>query len=84
MEGLIAGIIAGIGILFLIFIVFFICSIVLKWNTAYKIYFGCAVFLYSHLLLFGVVTFAENIPLPSILTKYSFGTLNLLAKLLPI
>jgi hypothetical protein len=84
MDGLIASIVAGIGILFLIFIVFFVCSIILKWNMAFKIYFGSAVFLYSHLLLFCLVTFAENVPLPPILTNYSFGILNLLAKLLPI
>jgi hypothetical protein len=84
MDGLVVLIVAGIGFLFLTFIVLFVCSIVLKWNTTFKIYFGCAVFLFSHLLLFCLVTFAENIPLPSVLTKYSFGILNLLAKLLPI
>jgi hypothetical protein len=84
MDGLVVIIAAGIGLLFLTFIVLFVCSIVMKWNTAFKIYFGCAVFLFSHLLLFYLVTFAENIPLPSILTKYSFGILNLMAKLLPI
>jgi hypothetical protein len=84
MDGLVVLIVAGIGFLFLTFIVLFVCSIVLKWKTTFKIYFGCAVFLFSHLLLFCLVTFAENIPLPSILTKYSFSILNLLAKLLPI
>lgn len=84
MDGLVATIAVGIGLLLLTFTVFFVCSIVLKWNTAFKIYFGCAVFLFSHLLLFYLVTFAENIPLPSILTKYSFGIMNFLSKLIPI
>jgi hypothetical protein len=84
MSGLVEIIAAVIGLLLLTSVVLFVYSIIGKWSTAFKIYFGLTVFLFSHLLLFYLITFGNNIPLPAILTKYSIGMLNLLTKLLPI
>ena len=84
MSGLVEIIAAVIGFLLLTSVVLFIFSIAGKWNMAFKIYFGFAVFLVSHLLLFYLVAFGEKIPLPSILTNYSSGMMNLLAKLIPV
>lgn len=84
MSGLVEIIAAVIGLLLLTSVVFFIFSIVGKWRMSFRIYFGFAVILVSHLLLFYLVAFGEKIPLPSILVKYSSGMMNLLAKLLPV
>jgi hypothetical protein len=84
MSGLVEIIAAVIGLLLLTSVVLFIFSIAGKWKMSFRIYFGCAVFLVSHLLLFYLVAFVEKIPLPSILTKYSSWMMNLLAKLLPV
>ena len=75
---------AAIGLLLLTLIVLFVCSFVRKWNTLFKIYFGFAILLSSHLLLFYLVVFDENIPCPAILTKYSIGALDLLANIIHV
>jgi hypothetical protein len=84
MNGLVEIIAAVIGLLLLTSVVLFIFSIVEKWRMSFRIYFGFAVILVSHLLLFYLVAFGEKIPLPSILVKYSSGMMNWLAKLLPV
>ena len=84
MSGLVEIIAAVIGLLLLTSVVLFVYSFIGKWNMALKVYFGLAVFLFTHLLLFYLITFGDSIPLPAILTKYSVGMLNLLTKLLPI
>jgi len=84
MSGIVEIIAAVIGLLLLTSVVFFIFSIAGKWRMSFRIYFGLAVILVSHLLLFYLVAFGEKFPLPSILAKYSSGMMNLLAKLLSV
>jgi hypothetical protein len=84
MSGFVEIIAAVIGLWLLTSVVFFIFSMAGKWKMPFRIYFGFATFLASHLLLFYLVAFGEKIPLPSVLIKYSSGMMNLLAKLLPV
>jgi len=84
MSGLVEIIAAAFGLLLLTSVVFFIFSIAGKWKISFRIYFGFAVILVSHLLLFYLVAFGDKIPLPFILAKYSSEMMNLLVKLLPI
>jgi len=84
MYGLFEIIAAVIGLLLLTSVVYFIVSIAAKWKMPYRIYFGVAVFLFSHLMLFYLAAFGEKIPLPSILAEYSSWLMNYLAKFLPV
>jgi hypothetical protein len=84
MEGLFDISAAAIGFLFFTSIIIFVYSIVGKWKMIFKIYFGFAAVMLSHILLFYFVIFGGEIPLPAVLTKYSLGALNLLAKLIHV
>jgi hypothetical protein len=75
---------AAIGLLLLTLIVLFVCSFVGKWKTLFKLYFGFAILLFSHLLLFYLEAFGENFPLPAILAKYSIGALDFLGSLIHV
>lgn len=84
MSGLFELVGAVIGLSLLTSVVLFIFSIAAKWKMLFRIYFGVAVFLFSHLMLFYLVAFGEKVPLPSILTEYSSWLMNYLAKFLPV
>jgi hypothetical protein len=58
-----------------------IFSFILNWGKIYIIFWGLVVVLCSHLLLFFLVVYVEPANLPPLLSRYIFGTLDLLEKL---
>lgn len=75
---------SAIGLVFLFSLAVFAYSIVRKWKTFFKIYWGVASTLLLHIMLFYLVIFGDHMQLPGILNKYSFGLLDLFTTLVPI
>jgi hypothetical protein len=69
---------AIIGLSLLVSIAVFVFSIISDWGKVYKIYWGVAVFLCAHLLLFSLVLLVQTNKLPSLLHSYALGVLDIL------
>ena len=81
MVGSLQIITAVISLFLLVSIGVFIFSIIRKWGIIYIIFWGLVVVLCSHLLLFILVVFVEPANLPTLLSRYTLGILDLLEKL---